>query len=94
MGAEGGIYIFRKEDLDLYPNSKNLVEHIGHGFYEQELDGKKYYTFYYGENVSSYDPFEVKDYKWAEKYGITRKELDDFVNWLNGNALTQWEVWT
>lgn len=75
MGAEGGIAIIKDEVMKTYEGYEKFLPFIGHGHYVHELEGKKYHTFYYGENVSSYDPFEPNPYGYALDEGFTDWEV-------------------
>jgi len=98
MGAEGGIYIYRVDEIAKYPNGETFCDFVADArHYVHELEGIKYHTFYYGDNMCDYHPFVLDSYDYAnaEKDGIGKKELDTFMCWLEYECPhTRWEVWT
>lgn len=97
MGCEGGIYIISDEKLkEKWGEKGGILANQIPRHYCNEIDGKKYHHFYYGNNMIEYDPFELDswDYEYAKKKcNIDKIELDEFVSWLKGNT-KDWEVWT
>lgn len=82
MGADGGIYIYDKEETD-----KLLMEKLGVSnmrsvkrdydqIYVHRIFGRDVYTIYYGENAEYYPP----TVEYLDEQGI--------------KYIEEWEVWT
>ena len=101
MGAEGGIYIYRDEDIRNYPGNGDVSKMLMYipRHYQQELNGKTYHTFYYGSDMLFYyHPFRLdeEDYEYASLNGVLKEDLERFMAWVESDCpcAAIWEVWT
>ena len=98
MSTEGGIYIYRDEDIRKYPGDGDIDRMLTciSCHYHHRLNGVEYHTFYYySENMFDYDPFDLNcwNYRRAENKGIPKEELMRFVDWLRCCPRVDWVVW-
>lgn len=93
MGAEGGIILVKKEDVESFENFKELLPYIGYGVYQRSIGGINLYTFYYGENMD-YDPFEVNPHGYQIEDNISEDQIKKFSDHLSNHQFDNWEVWT
>jgi len=99
MGSDGGIYLYKDEDIRKYngPGDIDRMLQVIPRHYTQNLFGETYHTFYYGTHFVKYDPFDLDsfDYSYAKKLGIDLDELDNFVEFLQYKCPYEyWELWT
>lgn len=102
MGAEGGIKIYRRDDLvGAFPDYEDMLYSIALSPYSHQLGGEHYITLYYGSNLIDYGPFvESMDelYNWdkqaLESKKVKPERVREFISWLLANEEADWEVWT
>lgn len=99
MGEEGGIYLYKDSDIRKYDGDGDIDVMLNciPNHYCRDLDGIKYHTFYYGDNVDPYNPFQLDNwgYKVAQRHGISKDVMNSFLEWLEYKCNSeQWEVWT
>ena len=97
MGADGHVMIYDLEKIKTELSDEEIKPLLNSMVYIQEMQGRKYLTLYYGDNLyfdgASWQDMMRTDYKEYDWY-VTRDEWERRWGIIRKYLLAEWEVWT